>query len=114
MNKIQEKSKDILSLNDDDNIIICLKKISKNKFLQGLNIKLKSDAFPGQKIAKKKILKDQPIIKYGTTIGFADSNIEEGQVLNNKNVVFKEFKRNHNFSSKYKPTQYINEKKTFK
>ena len=114
MTKFQKTSKDILLLNDNDNIIICLKKISKDKLLTGLNIKLKSDALPGQKITKHKIFKDEPVIKYGTTIGFADSDLEEGQVLTNKNVLFKEFEREHNFCSKYTPTQFINEKKTFK
>ena len=114
MTKFQKTSKDILLLNDNDNIIICLKKISKDTLLTGLNIKLKSDALPGQKITKHKIFKDEPVIKYGTTIGFADSDLEEGQVLTNKNVLFKEFEREHNFCSKYSPTQFFNEKKTFK
>ena len=35
-------------------------------------------------------------LKYGTIIGFADSNITKGQVLTNNNVVFKEFKENTN------------------
>ena len=52
-------------------------------------------------------LKRCPILKYGTVIGFADSNIKKGQVLTNKNVLFKEFNREHNYCSKYKPTNYI-------
>ncbi len=111
---MKTKSKETLLLHFDDNIIICLKRIKKNQILQGFNFRVKSDVYPGQKIAKNKICKDDRIIKYGTTIGFADSNLEEGQVLNNENVVFKEFERRHNFCSKYIPTTYVNEKKTFR
>ena len=48
------------------------------------------------------------MLKYGTIIGFADSDLSKGQVLTNSNIVFKEFGREHEFCSKYLPTRFVN------
>ena len=104
-----------LCLHDNDNIIITLKNLNSGTMLNEYGITIDAPALSGQKIARFDIQKDSPILKYGTVIGFADSNIKKGQVLTNKNVLFKEFNREHNYSSKYKPTNYIenNLQKTF-
>ena len=114
MTNFKIKSKYVLSLSSEDNIIISLKKMDKGHYLEDFDISINSSTLPGQKIAKVNIAKNNPIIKYGTTIGFADSNIIKGQVLTNQNVLFKEFEREHNYCVKYKPTQYVNLVKTFK
>ena len=104
------KNKNLLNalcLHDIDNILITLKNLNSGMVLNEYGIKIESPALSGQKIARFDIKKDDPIIKYGTVIGFADSNIKKGQVLSNKNVLFKEFNREHNYCSKYKPTNYI-------
>jgi altronate hydrolase len=62
-----------------------------------------------KKIAKVDISANSPIYKYGTIIGFADSNIVKGQVLTNTNVVFKEFIREHDYCAKYQPTRFVNQ-----
>ena len=113
MTNFKIKSKYVLSLSSEDNIIISLKKMDKGHYLEDFDISINSSTLPGQKIAKVNIAKNNPIIKYGTTIGFADSNIIKGQVLTNQNVLFKEFEREHNYCVKYKPTQYVNLVKTF-
>ncbi len=87
MNKLQSDNLlNALCLHDNDNILITLKNLNSGMVLNEYG---------------------DPIIKYGTVIGFADSNIKKGQVLTNKNVLFKEFNREHNYCSKYKPTNYI-------
>ena len=96
-----------LCLHDNDNILITIKNLNSGMVLNEYGITMDAPALSGQKIARFDIEKDDPIIKYGTVIGFADSNIKKGQVLTNKNVLFKEFNREHNYCSKYKPTNYI-------
>ena len=116
MNKLKNDNLlNALCLHDNDNILITLTNISSGTVLNEYEIKTNSPALPGQKIARFDIKKNAPILKYGTVIGFADSNIKKGQVLTNKNVLFKEFNREHNYSSKYKPTNFIenNLQKTF-
>ena len=108
MNKLKNNNLlNALCLHNDDNILITLTNIKSGMFLNEYGIKTDAPALAGQKIARFDIQKDAPILKYGTVIGFADSNIKKGQVLTNKNVLFKEFNREHNYCSKYKPTNYI-------
>ena len=108
MNKLQSDNLlNALCLQDNDNILITLKNLNSGMVLNEYGITMDAPALSGQKIARFDIEKDDPIIKYGTVIGFADSNIKKGQVLTNKNVLFKEFNREHNYCSKYKPTNYI-------
>ncbi len=103
----EERSKSII-LNDSDNIIIALDNMKAGQYLKNFDITIDSPILSGQKIARVNISKDSPIFKYGTIIGFADSNIIKGQVLTNSNVVFREFNRKHQYCSKYHPTRFVN------
>ena len=106
--EINKKCSNAILLNDKDNIIIALDNMKANTFLEGFDITLDTPILSGQKIAKVDIVKDQPIYKYGTIIGFADTDLSKGQVLTNSNVVFKEFGREHEYCSKYLPTRFVN------
>ena len=103
----QENLKGIV-LNETDNIIIALDNMKAGQYLKKFNVTTDAPILSGQKIAKVDVAKDSPIYKYGTIIGFADSNIFKGQVLTNSNIVFKEFSRDHQYCSKYKPTRFVN------
>ena len=90
MNKLKNDNLlNALCLHNDDNILITLTNIKSGMFLNEHKIKTDVPALAGQKIARFDIQKDAPILKYGTVIGFADSNIKKGQVLTNKNVLLK-------------------------
>ena len=102
-----ENSKAII-LNDKDNIIIAIGNMKAGQYLIDFDLTIDAPILSGQKIAKVNIKENDPIYKYGTIIGFADSNIVKGQVLTNSNVVFKEFSREHQYCSKYKPTRFVN------
>ena len=95
-------------LNKNDNIIIALRNMNAGDYLKDFGLKIDAPILSGQKIAKVDISKYSPIYKYGTIIGFADSDIKKGQVLINANIVFKEFNREHEYCSKYKPTKFAN------
>ena len=97
-----------IHLNDADNIIIAIDNMKANQYIEDFDITLDAPILSGQKIAKVEIAKDSPIYKYGTIIGFADTDLIKGQVLTNSNVVFKEFGREHEYCSKYLPTRYVN------
>ena len=104
----KENAKAII-LNDEDNIIIALDNMSAGQYLKQFSLTIDAPILSGQKIAKVDISANSPIYKYGTIIGFADSNIIKGQVLTNSNVVFKEFVREHYYCAKYQPTRFVNE-----
>ncbi len=95
-------------LNDMDNIVIAINNMEAYQHLDDFDITIDSPILSGQKIARLNIAKDSPIFKYGTIIGFADTDLLKGQVLTNSNVVFKEFGRDHEFCSKYVPTRFVN------
>ena len=105
--KSLENSKALI-LNDKDNIIIAIGNMKAGQYLKHFDLTIDAPILSGQKIAKVNIKENDPIYKYGTIIGFADSNIVKGQVLTNSNVVFKEFSREHQYCSKYKPTRFVN------
>ena len=102
-----ENAKAII-LNENDNIVIALENMNAGQYLKQLAFKIDAPILSGQKIAKIDISENSPIYKYGTIIGFADSNILKGQVLTNSNVIFKEFIREHDYCAKYQPTRFVN------
>ena len=103
-----EKTSKALILNEKDNIIIAIDNMEAGQSLKNFDLRIDAPILSGQKIAKVDIAENSPIFKYGTIIGFADSNISKGQVLTNSNVVFREFSREHQYCSKYQPTRFVN------
>ena len=103
----KENAKAII-LSENDNIVIALENMNSGQYLKQFDLKIDAPILSGQKIAKIDISENSPIYKYGTIIGFADSNILKGQVLTNSNVVFKEFIREHDYCANYQPTRFVN------
>ena len=103
----KENTKAII-LNENDNIVIALENMNAGQYLKQFALTIDAPILSGQKIAKIDISENSPIYKYGTIIGFADSNILKGQVLTNSNVIFKEFIREHDYCAKYEPTRFVN------
>ena len=106
--EINVKPSNAILLNDSDNIIIAIDYMNANHYLENFDITIDAPILSGQKIARVDISRDSPIYKYGTIIGFADSDLVKGQVLTNSNVVFREFGRDHDFCSRYLPTRFVN------
>lgn len=67
-------SLDYIKINSKDNNITVVKEdgLSEGTCIQDYDLVLKNDVPLGNKIAIKDIKKDEPIIRYGETIGFAD------------------------------------------
>ena len=71
---------------------------------------------PGYKIATQPIKKGDAIRKYNVIIGYADSDIETGTMLENHNVMFHEGQKDYRFGRDYKPIKMLPEaeRATFK
>ena len=106
--EVSNDSGTAIILNQDDNIIIAIGNMNAGQHLKSFDLSIDAPIMSGQKIAKVNIGQNDAIYKYGTIIGFADTNIVKGQVLTNANVVFKEFSRDHDYCSKYQPTRFVN------
>ena len=61
MTNFKIKSKYVLSLSSEDNIIISLKKMDKGHYLEDFDISINSSTLPGQKIAKVNIAKKNTV-----------------------------------------------------
>ena len=70
-----EKTSKALILNEKDNIIIAIDNMEAGESLKNFDLRIDAPILSGQKIAKVDIAENSPIFKYGTIIGFADSNI---------------------------------------
>ena len=101
----------LLQLNERDNVRIALQKMPAGSEVEGLRI---LDGIPsGHKIAIQQIEKDAAIVKYGQVIGFASEPIGPGQHVHSHNVMVHTFEREHNFGSRARGTDFVENPATF-
>ncbi|MGA7324791.1 MAG: altronate dehydratase family protein, partial [Rhodomicrobium sp.] len=67
----------------------------------------------GHKVAVRPIEKDEPVTRYGQTIGFARSAIAPGDHVHTHNCEMRDFDRDYAFCSEFQPTEYLAEPATF-
>ena len=99
----------IIRLHSNDNIVVARLDVAIGTALPSENITSKSQVPAGYKIATKKILKGEPILKYNVTVGFANTDIEAGMMVHNHNTEFREFDRDYAYASEYQPTKMLPE-----
>ena len=82
-------------LNAEDNIFVCIENVvaDVSVHLEGKTVKVNVDIGIGHKIARKTILLDEKVIKYGVSIGSTTESIEIGEHVHL-----------HNMKSDYIPT----------
>ena len=85
---------EIIRLSKKDNIAVTPNDIPKNITVNENNLTTKTLIPKDHKIAIKKILKGDEILKYGQIIGKASQNIDAGEHVHNHNMTFIEFERN--------------------
>ena len=101
----------LLQLNERDNVRIALQKMPAGSEVEGLRI---LDEIPsGHKVAIQQIEKDAAIVKYGQVIGFASEPISPGQHVHSHNVMVHTFEREHNFGSRARGTDFVENPATF-
>ena len=65
------------------------------------NFTSRSQVPAGYKIAARKILKGEAILKYNVTVGFANVDIEPGTMVHSHNTEFREFDRDYAHASEF-------------
>ena len=98
-----------IRLFDGDNIVIARTDIGIGATLPAEGITSRSQVTAGHKIARTKITKGAPILKYGVTIGFAAVDIEAGTLIHSHNLEFRETERDYAFARDFKPVQMLPE-----
>ena len=69
----------IIRLHPNDNIVVARVDVSIGTEVPSENFTSRSQVPAGYKIATKKIIKGDPILKYNVTVGFANTDIEPGR-----------------------------------
>jgi altronate hydrolase len=109
----------VIRLHPNDNVVVARVNVpiglSFETDVPGELITSKAQVTAGYKIATKKILKGQPILKYSVTVGFAHVDIEPGTMVHSHNTEFREFDRDYAYASEFKPVQMLpeNQRATF-
>lgn len=106
--------KEIIKINEKDNVIVALRDLSKNEVIEieNKNIEVKEDIKRGHKIAIDNISLEENIIKYGYPIGHATKNISVGEWVHTHNIRtnlngIKEYEFNQELSQSSLPDKNI-------
>ena len=93
----------VIRLHPDDNVVVARIDVAIGTEVAGEHFTSRSQVPAGYKIAARKILKGEPILKYSVTVGFANVDIEPGTMVHNHNTEFREFDRDYAHATEFKP-----------
>ncbi|MFZ9297467.1 MAG: UxaA family hydrolase, partial [Hylemonella sp.] len=99
----------VIRLHPNDNVVVARVDVGIGTEVSAENFTSRSQVPAGYKIAARKILKGQPILKYSVTVGFANTDIEAGTMVHSHNTEFREFDRDYAHASEYKPVELLPE-----
>ena len=99
----------VIRLHPNDNVVVARVEVGIGTEVPAENFTSRSQVPAGYKIAARKILKGQPILKYSVTVGFASTDIEAGTMVHSHNTEFREFDRDYAHASEYKPVTLLPE-----
>ena len=71
----------IIRLHPNDNIVVARVDVAIGTQVPSENFTSRSQVPAGYKIASKKIIQGEPILKYSVTVGFANVDIEPGTMV---------------------------------
>ena len=94
--KPDKKNPRTLRLNAKDNIIVAVDTVMPDVTVQGITATAR--IMRGHKMARDRIAKGQPILKFGQIIGFATEDIAPGSHVHTHNCSFAEFERDYAFA----------------
>ena len=95
----------VIRLHPGDNVVVARVDVPIGTPVPGENFTSRSQVPAGYKIAARKILKGEAILKYNVTVGFANVDIEPGTMVHSHNTEFREFDRDYAHASEFKPVQ---------
>lgn len=80
--------KNIIKINEKDNVVVALKDLSKGEIIEIDNkkIEVKEEVKRGHKIAISDINTDENVIKYGYPIGHATKDVQVGELVHTHNI----------------------------
>lgn len=80
--------KEIIKINEKDNVVVALRDISKNEIveIEDKKIEIKEDVKRGHKISIVDLKVDENVIKYGYPIGHATKEISVGEWVHTHNI----------------------------
>ncbi len=99
----------IIRLHAGDNIVVARIEVGIGTPIPSEGVTSRSQVPAGHKIAARRILQGEPIVKYGVTVGFASTDIEPGSWVHSHNTEFREFDRDYAHARDYKPVVLLPE-----
>jgi altronate hydrolase len=99
----------VIRLHPDDNVVVARMDVAIGTEVPAENFTSRSQTPAGYKIAARRIAKGEAILKYNTTVGFANADIEPGTMVHSHNTEFREFDRDYAHATQYQPVQLLPE-----
>jgi altronate hydrolase len=99
----------VIRLHPNDNVVVARINVNIGDAVPSENFTIKSQVPAGYKIAARKITKGDPILKYNVTVGFANADIEAGNMVHSHNTEFREFDRDYAYASEFKAVELLPE-----
>lgn len=83
-----DRHSDFVHLSPRDSVVVCLRRIRKGESLQigGHEIEVREEIAPGHKLALTSVATDQPVFKFGWSIGSATQPIAPGEHVHTHNL----------------------------
>lgn len=98
-----------LRLHKNDNVLIARMDVETGTPVGNEGYAVLERVPAGHKMAAVALRKGASILKYDTVIGFAACDVQPGTMLHSHNIEFREFAREYDFSSDYRPVEKVPE-----
>ena len=96
-----------LHLHEADNVVVAKSEIPAGTSLPGHNLVTAERVPMGHKVAIRAIAKGEAVLKYNTTIGFADEDTAPGTMMHTHNIGFQEFDRDYAYGRDFVPVEEV-------
>ena len=96
-----------IKLSDADNILLAVDPIDAGREAGGVEARARIPR--GHKMAVRDIGENEPVVKYGQTIGFASTPIAAGDWVHEHNVYLREIERDYAYGTSARPTTFFPE-----
>lgn len=106
---VKRMSGPVIRLHADDNVVVARVDVAIGTALPDEGCSSRSQVPAGYKIAARRIVRGEPIVKYSVTVGFASVDIEAGTMVHSHNTEFREFDRDYAHASQFRPVALLPE-----
>ncbi|WP_397406479.1 UxaA family hydrolase [Polaromonas sp.] len=99
----------LIRLHANDNVLVAKAALSLGQDLPEIGTRARAQVPPGHKIASRRIVSGERILKYDTVIGVAARDIEAGDYVHSHNLELVDFERDPGFGLDVRPVDYLPE-----